>query len=131
MARRPSDLWREQVAEEAAEHAAGRTDELFMAELFPEPLLTDTDGALAAFEGDLRWLDPTSDDAVFDIVERVVRDLNRINREHCGAGYETGEREELCTYIDAALEEAGVDVAAVASRRRIDRWEITDEWRDW
>jgi hypothetical protein len=104
---------------------------MFMAHLFPESLLVATDGALAAFEADLRWIDPSSDEAVFEIVERVVLDLNRINDQHDGAGYETGEREDLCAYIDATLRDSGVDIDALASRRRIGRHEITDEWRRW
>lgn len=131
MALRPSVTWREQVAEEAAEHAAGRCDHMFIAELFPESLLADTDAALSAFEAELRFLDPTVDQDVFDIVERVVRDLNRINDQHGGSAYETGEREQLCDYIDAALHEVRVDVEALAARHRLGRWEITDEWRRW
>jgi hypothetical protein len=48
-----------------------------------------------------------------------------------GAGYETDEREELCDYIDALLSEYGIDVEALAARKNIGRWEITDTWRQW
>ncbi|BFO15286.1 hypothetical protein SHKM778_16740 [Streptomyces sp. KM77-8] len=49
-------------------------------------------------------------------------------------GVEAGdghEREQLCEYIDQTLSEHGIDVAALAARRGIDRAEITDSWRDW
>jgi hypothetical protein len=57
--------------------------------------------------------------------------LNEITKEHERSGkmgYETGEREELCDYIDASLEEAGIDVKALTARRGLSRYEITDEW---
>ena len=71
------------------------------------------------------------DQTVFDLVERTVAALNAVNKEHTGAGYETGEREQLCAYIDQALSESGIDVTALAARRGIGRYEITDQWRRW
>ncbi len=102
-----------------------------MAELFPESLLAATDSALLAFESDLSLLGTPDDRQVFEAVERVVLVLNRIHEDHDGAGYETEEREELCLYLDRTLVEHGIDVAALAARRGIDRAEITDDWRDW
>jgi hypothetical protein len=67
-------------------------------------------------------------------VRRLVLALNKINDEHVRAGqvgYETGEREELCNYIDASLTDSGIDVGALAARRGLGRWEITDVWRTW
>jgi hypothetical protein len=57
--------------------------------------------------------------------------LNGINEEHGGGGYETGEREELCEFIDGTLEGHGIDIPALAARSGIGAHEITDEWRDW
>ncbi|MGW4551479.1 hypothetical protein ACH121_30760 [Streptomyces sp. NB004] len=65
------------------------------------------------------------------VIKRVVLELNEINEDHDGAGYETEEREELCLYIDQTLTEHGIDVPALAARRGISRTEITDGWRDW
>jgi|SRR6185369_17833289 hypothetical protein len=70
-----------------------------------------------------------SDDKVFASVERVVTVLNAINEEH--GGIETGERDELCQYIDDVLTDAGIDVAVLSSRHDVERHELTDEWRDW
>jgi len=134
MVERPSDGWRRRTAEEAAEIAAGTLDpaEAYAAELFPESMLTETDEVLAAFEAEVRWLGPSSsDEEVFAVVERVVRELNQVNDTYDGAAYETDEREELCAYVEDSLDEARIDVDALAARRGITRAEITDEWRDW
>lgn len=103
------------------------------AEIYPESLLRATDSALDAFEVEVRGLLEPSDDEVFGTVERVVLALNTVDGDasHGGAGYCTEEREQLCEYIDLTLGEHGVDVAALAARRGINRAEITDAWRDW
>jgi hypothetical protein len=46
-------------------------------------------------------------------------------------GYETGEREKLCDYIDATLTESGLDTASLEARNGMQRWELTDNWRAW
>ena len=121
------------MAQDESELSAGtlEPEEAYATSLFPAALLADTDAVLSGFEQELRWPAPPSDDRVFGVIERVVRDLNRVNSAHGGVAYETGEREQLCAYIDASLTEAGVDVEALAARRGIRRWEITDEWRHW
>ncbi|MFE7790821.1 hypothetical protein [Streptomyces sp. NPDC057460] len=102
-----------------------------MADLYPVSLLDATDEALAAFESALGTLRTPSDDEVFAAVQQGVLVLNAINDQHDGAGYETGEREELCHYIDQALTDCGSDVPALTTRYGLGRYEITDEWRDW
>lgn len=133
MAVRPTESWREGIAEEVRELASGELDAecAVMARLFPESLLVRTDKALLAFETEVAGLNRPSDEEIFGVIERVVFALNAVNNEHDGAAYETGEREQLCRYIDESLTEAGIDVAALASRRGIKRYEITDEWRRW
>ncbi|MFJ7949739.1 hypothetical protein ACIQ6K_40115 [Streptomyces sp. NPDC096354] len=133
MTERPSKHWRDGVAEEARKLAAGTltVEDAFMADLYPVSLLDTTDDALGSFESSLGALCNPSDDEVFAAVQRVVLDLNAINDQHDGAGYETGEREELCQYIDQALTDCGIDVPALAARYGLGRYEITDEWRDW
>jgi hypothetical protein len=133
MATRPTDGWREGVAEEARDIASGKLDaeDAFMSELFPEPLLSRTDEALSTFESEVAALSDPSDEQVFDVVERVVLSLNTINDDHNGAGYETGEREQLCLYIDQVLTEAGVNVEVMAARHGLSRYAITDRWRRW
>lgn len=103
------------------------------AALYPESLLRATDAALEAFEKEVCVLVEPSDEEVFGAVERVVLALNAVDEDdsHGGAGYCTEEREQLCEYIDLTLGEHGVDVAALAARRGLDRAEITDAWRDW
>ncbi|MFD8615383.1 hypothetical protein ACFV09_41965 [Streptomyces sp. NPDC059631] len=135
MAIRPPENWRAGMAEEARELAAGTLDPecAGMAELYPESLLRATDEALQAFERDLGALGEPSDDQAFDTIKHVVLRLNAIDdgSHSGGAGYDTGEREQLCEYIDETLTEHGVDVAALAARRGIGRADITDEWREW
>lgn len=61
------------------------------------------------------------------MAERVVRALNAVNAQHGRAGLvgcEAGEREELCDYVNAALEESGLDPEALEARNGIEPGEI-------
>ncbi|MGI5437779.1 hypothetical protein ACQEV4_10180 [Streptomyces shenzhenensis] len=133
MAERPTTNWRRGIAEEAAELAAGTLDPdcACMVELFPEGLLLETDAVLDVFEAELPALAEGDDARIFATVERVVLALNAVNEAHHECAFETDEREQLCAYIDEALTEQGVDVAALAARRGLGRHELTDRWRDW
>ncbi len=133
MAVRPSQRWREGVEQDEREIEAGilGPEDGCMAALFPESLLTRTDEVLAAFEAEVAALNDPSDEQVFAAVRNVVLALNQVNREHGGAGYETGEREQLCDYIDKTLAESGIDVPALAERNDLGRYAITDRWRTW
>jgi hypothetical protein len=133
MTERPTTYWRRRVTEEAAEVAAGTVDpcDAFMAELFPEQLLLATDAVLDKFEAELPTVARGDDARLFVVVERVVLALNAVNEDHDESAFETDERERLCAYIDAALCEQGVDVAAMTARRGLGRYELTDQWRDW
>ncbi|ULR50708.1 hypothetical protein [Streptomyces deccanensis] len=134
MANRPTDNWRAWMTETGREIAAGTLAPECAGEanLYPESLLRATDAVLKAFEDEVRALQEASDEVVFGTVEGVVLALNAIDGDgqHGGAGFCTEEREQLCEYIDSTLSEHGVDVAALAARRGIDRSEITDRWRD-
>ncbi|MFJ4035318.1 hypothetical protein [Streptomyces griseoluteus] len=133
MAERPTTSWRHGIAEEAAEIAAGTLDPecACMAGLFPEELLTATDAVLDTFDDQLAGLDDAGDEQVFAVVERVVLALNAVNEAHNGSAFETGEREELCDYIDQSLTEHGVDVVALTARHGLGRYQLTDKWRKW
>jgi len=133
MATRPTDGWREGIAEEARDIASGKLDaeDAYMSGLFPDSLLSRTDVTLATFESDVAALSSPSDERVFGVVERTVLSLNMINDDHSGAGYETSEREMLCLYIDEVLTEAGIDVEALTARHGLSRYAITDRWRQW
>ncbi|MFE3860660.1 hypothetical protein ACFXPT_09495 [Streptomyces goshikiensis] len=133
MAKRPTTSWREDIAEEAEELAAGTLDpeSACMAALFPEALLVATDTVLDSFDAELPGLDGAEDAQVFAAVERVVLALNAVDSSHGGDGYATMEREQLCDYIDEALTEHGVDVPALTSRHGLGRYQLTDRWRDW
>ncbi|WP_026058186.1 hypothetical protein [Streptomyces sp. SS] len=135
MANRPPENWRAWMAEVARDVEAGilGPECSGAAAMYPESLLMATDSVLEAFEAEVSGLLEPSDDEVFGAVERVVLALNAVDGDasHGGAGYCTEEREQLCEYIDRTLGEHGVDVAALATRRGINRAEITDAWRAW
>jgi hypothetical protein len=136
MAIRPSTIWQQQADEQTAEIAAGTLapDQAYAFTLWPESLRVETDAALAAFEGELRALASPTDDEILAVVRRCVLVLNDINERHESSGligYETGERDELCWYIDASLEESGIDVAALEARHEIEPGMLIGAWRDW
>lgn len=115
MAVRPTEKWRSD-----ADVLWGR----------PEPLVDLIDEALRAFEGEVAALGDASDEKVFDVIRRVVVELNVLDHEH-GAGFDEVDRAELCEFIERTLTEHGIDVPALAERRGIKPSEITDEWREW
>ncbi|GAA3798640.1 hypothetical protein GCM10022403_035570 [Streptomyces coacervatus] len=102
-----------------------------MAALFPDELLVATDTVLDTFEAELLALTKADDAQIFAVVERVVLALNAVNDARNGCAFETGEREELCAYIDEALTERGFDVVAMTARHGLGRYELTDKWRTW
>jgi hypothetical protein len=133
MAERPTTNWRRHIAAEVAELAAGtlNPDCACMVDLYPDELLSATDGVLDAFETELTTVDGGNDEQVFAAVEAVVLALNAVNEAHDECAFETDEREQLCLYIDEALTEQGVDVTALTARHGLGRHELTDQWRDW
>lgn len=135
MVRRPSDVWRERVGEEAAAVARGELspDDASAAHLWSDQLIADTDAVLAGFETELGALVAPSDQEVLDVVRRAVLALNQVNYRVGDAGligYETEERNELGRYFDDSLAESGIDVAALAARNDIPDGDITGG-RDW
>src|SRR5947208_422394 len=118
MAERPTTNWRGGIAKEAAELAAGILDPdcACMIELYPEELLLETDAVLDVFEAELPTLTDGGDARILAAVERVILALNAVNEAHDECAFETDEREQLCAYIDEALTEQGVDVAALTAR---------------
>jgi hypothetical protein len=97
----------------------------------PEPLLELIDEAFGAFEGEVAGLGEDPDDVkVFDVIRRVVVELNVLDQEH-GAAFDEVDRADLCAYIEEVLTEHGIDLPALAERRGIKPSEITDEWREW
>jgi len=134
--RRPNGKWQEKVEAEAAELANGSLspDRAYASVLWPESLRVSTDAALAAFEDELHALVSSSDAEILGTVQRLVVALNKINDQHVRSGqtgYETDEREELCDYIDASLEESGIDLPTLEARHGIEHGEIAGQWRDW
>lgn len=101
--------------------------------MWPESLRSRTDAALAEFEIELHALTRPSDEEILNVVERLVLTLNKINADHVRAdevGYETGEREELCGYVSASLQEAGIEVMSLEIRAGAQPGDIAGQWRD-
>jgi hypothetical protein len=138
MVKRPTAVWRANVANDLAGLAAGTLDpdEAVAISLFPDDMIRDTDEVLDRFEADVAGLvnyryEPAGDAEIFEVIERTVKALNAVNARYNGSAYETGERELLCAHIECVLDDAGIDVDAFAGRHRMTRHEITDEWRAW
>ena len=136
MAERPSDEWQRKANEQVADIARGVLSpaDAYAEQLWPRSLRIGTDAALATFERELHALRAPADADILDVVQRLVLTLNEINQQHVRAGltgYETDEREQLCDYIDASLEDSGFDLAALEVRNGIGRGEIADRWRNW
>jgi hypothetical protein len=137
MVQRPTSAWRDRVASDVAGSAAGTLDpdDAVAAQLWPNDMIRDTDEVLNDFETDVAGLvnhrfEPARDAEIFDVIERTVKELNVVDARYDGA-YETDERKLLCAYIENVLDDAGIDVDALAARHRVTREEITDEWRIW
>ncbi|GAA3941285.1 hypothetical protein Aau02nite_43860 [Amorphoplanes auranticolor] len=128
---RPSQTWQRRVAEQEAAVAAGTLprDQAYAAELWPAEATAAVDVVLTAYAQEIAGLPAVTEEAAWAAVERVVLALNAVDEEQ--AVIETGEREELCEYIDAVLTESGVDVTALTATRNLHRSELTDGWRDW
>ena len=82
MAVRPTDHWRQGIADEKREVASGQLapEEAVMADQFPDSMLLRTDEVLSSFQSEVRAFSDPSDEQVFGAVERVVLALNAVNR---------------------------------------------------
>lgn len=76
--------WREGIAREAEQLAAGTLDPgcACMADLYPDELLAATDTVLDSFDVEVAGLDGAEDVQVFAVVERVVLALNAVDGTH-------------------------------------------------
>ena len=86
------------------------------------------------FEAGLHALSQPSDEEILGVVERLVLTLNKINDDHVRAGkigYESGERDELCEYIETSLGEAGIDAEALEIRHGATPGDLAGQWREW
>ena len=133
MLKRPTTDWRDTIEEQTAQIAAGELekDDAWALKFWPLAMIDAADPLMASFEATLAGLgtEPT-DESILAAVKDLVLALNTVDDEH-GHPFETSEREQLCEYIEKALEDAGIDVAALTARQGIDRHGITDKWRNW
>ena len=133
---RPTTFWRAMRDKEAQEWAAGlitAQEGCIWARLFPNEFLDRIERVLDAFAAAIAALPATPDayPGVMRAIETTVLALNEINESGCGGGFDSGERELLCNYIDEIIIRHGVDIDALANSQNVERYELTDEWRDW
>ncbi|MGW0657565.1 hypothetical protein [Streptodolium elevatio] len=101
-----------------------------MTDLYPVAKIEETDAVLVDFAERLLVLPDLTDGTVMSLVEATVLRLNDVNRR-LGSVFETTERDELAYYLIESLEDVGLDVAGLMARQGRERYELTDEWRDW
>lgn len=132
---RPTTYWRSQRDVEAADVAAGTlaADDAYLVDMFPDRFLEAAEALLATYETQVSSLpyDPTGFPGAIAAVKEVVLGLNDVNEQGGGAWIETDEREKLCEYIDEVLRRQGIDTEVLAATLKVDRWELTDAWREW
>jgi hypothetical protein len=131
----PTEYWRNRKAEERQRFLAGKiaAKDCFMEQLFPDEFIERTDALLKEFISSISTFSSTEADysRVMAAIQLLVIELNKINDDFDGSVIETGEREELCEFIDNVIIERGIDIEALAASQDCDRNELTDEWRDW
>ena len=137
MIERPSQKWQRTTTEQVERIARGEIDEdhaeAWAVRLWPAAPVAKIDEVLAVYEADIAALAESGavpgDEAVLVAAEKAVTGLNEIDLEH--GLIETGEREELCEYVDAVPRSQGVDMAALARRHGFDDGDLAGLWRDW
>lgn len=134
MATRPTQRWRAEVLKQTAEIAAGTLDpaapEAFATRLWPLPMVDDVDVVFDGFEEELRRLaEPPDIGEALVLLRTVIGGLNCVHDDY--NVWETSEREDLCAYVFAALEEQGAGRAALAERHGCDPFDLTADWREW
>lgn len=133
--KRSSEIWRERKAEEARQFAAGEitAEDRYLDELFPDDFIARVDILLKAFAEAIDQCATTASDfpRVMQSIQTLVLALNTVNEDFNEEVIETGEREDLCEFIDAVIIGRGIDIEALAAAQGCRRYELTDEWRDW
>ncbi|MBU2665353.1 hypothetical protein KOI35_17750 [Actinoplanes bogorensis] len=130
---RPTEEWRESIAEEAELVAQGDLDAEFAvtAELYPPDLLQRLDEVFDELETRASQLDGRPDDDVLLLIQETVLQLNAINDGYEQDAIATEGRTRLCSYIDQTLTAANIDLDALSARHNVARSDLTDEWRTW
>ena len=135
MTQRPTTLWRNQRQDQQTAVAAGslEREKAYMLDLFPEAFLGPADALLDSYDAEIAAAprDASGYSAIMSAIEKLVLALNTLNEEGHGAWIETGERESLCEYIDQVIVDHGINIDALAASQDLERYELTDEWRDW
>ena len=128
-----TQTWREDKAEEKREFEVGEIteDDACLDQLFPDQFIADTELVLIEFAGAIAATEARDYGSVMHSIMSLVVKLNENNDKYDGEVIETGEREQLCQYIEDVISESTIDLEAYAKSRVCDKNEITDLWREW
>ena len=130
-----TDTWRERKAEEKRERDAGEisADECILDQLFPDAFIDRTEHLLRVFASSIEGCSTLTNDypKVMKTIEALVVALNKVNEDFDHKVIETGEREELCDFVDQVLIAKGIDIEDLAAFHGCEANALTDEWRDW
>ena len=128
-----TQTWREDKAEEKREFEVGEIteDDVCLDQLFPDQFIADTELVLIEFAGAIAATEARDYGSVMHSIMSLVVKLNENNDKYDGEVIETGEREQLCQYIEDVISESTIDLEAYAKSRECDKNEITDLWREW
>ena len=128
-----TQTWREDKAEEKREFEVGEIteDDACLDQLFPDQFIADTELVLIEFAGAIAATEARDYGSVMRSIMSLVVKLNENNDKYDGEVIETGEREQLCQYIEDVISESTIDLEAYAKSGVCDKNEITDLWREW
>lgn len=114
---KPTIEWRERLKEELADEELSK-DEI----KYNEGMLDETDHLITDFIKDLSDLNGNNNrDSILSVVKKFVFKLNDLNTDQ--NYFETGEREDICDFVDKAVTKAGL---------KLEEFEdVTEEWREW
>jgi hypothetical protein len=122
---KPTKRWREDIPEDS---------------VFTEESVSEAEHVLDEYQDRLHSIQNSDQEKILFEVQRVILELNKLGGYREGTGTEPGdyygkypvffdtmEREELCEFIIALAEDAGLKV----NPNDYEGGDITYQWRDW
>lgn len=116
LSKKPTIYWREQLDEDLADEDMDDNEIKYT-----HNLLNKADALLEDFAAQLSNLKTPAKSNVLEVVKDFVLKLNDLTRDN--SFIETGEREDLCDFIDQAVTIAGLELDPEE--------DISFEWRKW
>lgn len=128
-----SEIWREEKIEEQRMLRAGEIDssECCMDELYSDAFVAKVELLLKSFVDQVNQLSVADVAFLGKHLKSLVIALNDVNEEYDHAVIETGEREQLCQFMEDVINDSKVDLEEFATHLGCEQDEVTDQWRDW